>query len=109
MKQVYGIRIKFCGGCNPEIERGSVIKKFKELVASSGKKYRFDFDNDDKYDLLILVNGCQHACLEEDDTINIEAAKYISIKGPMIGLNPVAENDLPKALLIEIEQISLCD
>ncbi len=105
MKQVYGIHIKFCGGCNPEIERGSVIKKFKELVASSELKDQLDFNHENGIDIIVLVNGCHHSCLNEDESTPKDIPNRISIQGEMMDLRSVKEDDLPQLLLQNIKRI----
>ena len=59
------IHLKFCGGCNPEIERGEVAKQVDQLTHAGG----FDValtTRDDNIHLRLLLNGCPQACLEDD-------------------------------------------
>jgi hypothetical protein len=30
------IRVRYCGGCNPEIDRGSLVSRLKEIIEAEG-------------------------------------------------------------------------
>jgi len=96
------IRIKYCGGCNPEIDRPAVVKRLEELFLSSNLKVEFDFNSNRKTDLLILVHGCPHACLEEDNLNSATMTPCFSIQGAMIDYRPVTEEELPLILYEKI-------
>ena len=96
------IRIKYCGGCNPEIDRSDVVKRLAELFLSNNLKVEFDFNSNRNIDLLILVNGCPHACLEEDNLNSATMTPCLSIQGAMIDYRPVTEEELPRVLYEKI-------
>lgn len=96
------IRIKYCGGCNPEIDRRAVVKRLEELFLSNNLKVEFDFNSNRNTDLLILVNGCPHACLEEDNLNSATMTPRFSIQGAMIDYRPVTEEGLPQILYEKI-------
>ncbi len=95
------IHLKYCGGCNPEIDRRAVVKRLEELFLSNNLKVEFDFNSNRNTDLLILVNGCPHACLEEDLNPAIMTPCF-SIQGAMIDYRPVTEEELPHILYEKI-------
>ena len=99
------IRIKYCGGCNPEIDRRAVVKRLEELFLSNNLKVEFDFNSNRNTDLLILVNGCPHACLEEDNLNSATMTPPFSIQGAMIDYRPVTEEGLPQILYEKIVNI----
>jgi len=99
------IRLKYCGGCNPEIDRGAVVKRLEELFLSNDLKTKFDFDCNGNTDFLILVNGCPHACLEEDVLNSAKMTPCLSIQGAMIDYRPVPEERLPHLILERIKVI----
>ena len=103
MNKQYHTNIKFCGGCNPEIDRGRVVRRFKELLDKNPLKEKIIFDNGN--DILIMVNGCPHACLAENKTQMDNFSAVISMRGRMIEFNAAAEDDLPEILLKIIKQI----
>lgn len=101
--KTYKIKIKYCGGCNPEIERGNVVKKFRELVAESPFKNKILFDEGN--DILIKINGCPHACLDEEVELDKHCRHTISVKGKTIDYTLFEEKNLPGALFDKIKEI----
>jgi len=96
------IHLKYCGGCNPEIDRPAVVKRLEELFLSSNLKVKFDFNSNKNTDLLILVNGCPHACLEEDNLNSTTMIPCFSVQGAMIDYRLVTEEELPQILYDKI-------
>jgi uncharacterized metal-binding protein len=56
--------MKFCGGCNPTIERGEVAQQIRDALAD---KVRWVTEEEEK-DFILIINGCPTACA---DTIEI--------------------------------------
>ena len=56
------LAIKFCGGCNPVIERGEVARKSREELA--GARW---VSWEGESDLLVVINGCPRACAEREE------------------------------------------
>lgn len=55
------IGVKFCGGCNPRYDRGSIFNKLKVdlnygnlMLAEEGQEY----------DFLIILGGCTNCCAD---------------------------------------------
>lgn len=90
------VRIQYCGGCNPEIDRGSLVAHLKQLIESFGIKPILC--KDDEADWLILVNGCARACLEEQFPESQIRPRCISVQGSNFDYRPVAENELPRTI-----------
>ena len=59
----YGV--KFCGGCNPTFERGQVFKKIKE--ETSKHIFLESVKEDEIYDGLLVICGCNNCCVDIDD------------------------------------------
>lgn len=51
--------VKFCGGCNPRFERGEVFREFKKDITNIEFTYA---DEDECYDILLVIGGCQSCC-----------------------------------------------
>ncbi len=68
------IGIKYCGGCNPTYERVEMVEKIKFLVGG-----QFDFLPYDREGLdgLLLVQGCERACVLE--SLNPRKIPYLSV------------------------------
>jgi len=93
------IGVKYCGGCNPEIDRMGVVERLEEGLEKRGLKVIFVTDREAKIDLLLLVNGCKHACLEEEYPVSEEGFPVISIRGEMVGNRHVIEEDISEFLI----------
>jgi hypothetical protein len=96
------LRIQFCGGCNPEIDRGLLVKRLKRLIESVGIEPIIC--KDEQADWLILVNGCSRACLEEQFSESQSGSGRLSAQGANFDYRPVEENDLPRAIWDEMRK-----
>jgi hypothetical protein len=68
------LAIKFCGGCNPRIERGTVASRIQE-----GIKNEVDWvSGDEARDLTVIINGCLTACADTGEDRKGGAAFNIS-------------------------------
>lgn len=63
MKKVFKIGVKYCGGCNPHIDRGLLVEKVRERLDEQPVVFT-GFQEED-LDLLFLVSGCGTGCVEE--------------------------------------------
>ncbi len=73
------LAIKFCGGCNPSIERGLVARLIREDLTENV----LWVSPDEEVDLLLVISGCFTACVERKD-LREKAAYCLSISGPRI-------------------------
>ena len=72
------IGVKFCGGCNPNYDRGALY------IRIPGEYPEHDFeiaDETKKYDLLLVICGCERACA---DTSGYRAEKEIRVSADEI-------------------------
>ena len=54
------LAVKFCGGCNPVLEREDLARKVREgLPASEWVSW------EEGSDLVLIINGCPTACAEQ--------------------------------------------
>jgi len=75
------LAIKFCGGCNPCIERGLVARLIREDLAESVRWV----PPDEETDLLLLIGGCLTACVDREE-VKRKAARYLGIFGSTVSL-----------------------
>jgi len=54
------VAVRFCGGCNPEFERGDVARRIQEELAGAVPWV----PRDEEKDFLVVINGCKTACAE---------------------------------------------
>ena len=90
------MRVRYCGGCNPEIDRGSLVSRFKGILQADG--IQAVFCKDGEADWLLLVNGCPRACLEEELPRGAIPRRCISVEGSHLDHRPVIEDELPQAV-----------
>ena len=96
------IGLRYCGGCNPQIDRSKVIRKVKEGLKKIGLKVDFCTDKEIDTDIILLINGCMHACLEEEYLREGDSPQFISIKGEMVESQYVKEEHIPEFLIKKI-------
>ena len=58
------IRIKYCGGCNPDYDRGQLVEKIKKRL---GDSVTWVPSNAKTYDLVLAIQGCETACADLTD------------------------------------------
>ncbi|MCF8026363.1 MAG: hypothetical protein K9K82_12855 [Desulfobacteraceae bacterium] len=92
MSRLALVRIRFCGGCNPEIDRGETAQQVITLLKG---RMNTTFDPDIPADLTLHVCGCAHACLDEEIP-QTDPEPVISIQGFRVNREPVEKPDLAK-------------
>ena len=104
VKRQYNVRVRYCGGCNPEIDRGLLVRQLKAYSRAEGDPVRF-VGHAEQGELLLLINGCPRACLEEDDPGPGEPGKRISVQGARVDLEAVPEEELSEVVWRKIKRI----
>jgi hypothetical protein len=93
------ILLKYCGGCNPVINRAKVVNEIKAglpaEVMLTGK------ETSEKPELGIMMCGCSSACLDRDEIRQL-ADKWIIVSGSKVDLFPVAIEELPAHIIQKI-------
>jgi len=56
--------IKYCGGCNPRYDRVDFVRR---MQAAAGGRIRWTGFEDPACNLLVIVNGCERACIRPAD------------------------------------------
>jgi len=93
------IGLRYCGGCNPQIDRSKVIRKLEEGLKERGMELDFTTNRQSAVDLSLLINGCMHACLEEEYLMEGNSPQFISVKGEMVSSQYVKEEYIPEFLI----------
>ena len=68
------LAVKFCGGCNPEIDRGSVVQRIREELAGEA----LWVSGEEEADFLLIVNGCRTACADTGEIRSGRPAVVVS-------------------------------
>jgi len=61
MGETVRVGLKYCGGCNPEYDRGSLVKHIQESLQS---KVEFVKPERKDVELILAVEGCSTACAD---------------------------------------------
>jgi hypothetical protein len=96
------VGIRYCGGCNPQIDRTGLVERLQEETRKRHLDVAFTTDRDRVADITLLVNGCIHGCLEEEFLQAGKQTSYISVKGEMVGGEYIKETDIPEFLASDI-------
>ena len=75
------LAIKFCGGCNPVIDRGQVARSIRENLSGLVRWVPAE----EETDLLLIICGCLTACADRP-VVTEKAAEHLAIAGPTIVL-----------------------
>ena len=73
------LAVKFCGGCNPAIDRGQLARNIRENLSGLVRWVPADED----MDLLLIISGCLTACADRPE-VTERGAEYLAIAGPTI-------------------------
>ncbi len=93
------IGIKYCGGCNPVIDRENLVQEIKRLLPPE-----FILANNQtnkQWDIGILVCGCLTACADKPDLKNL-ACKWIIVAGNSVDHSSASEKDLAEIVLSKL-------
>jgi dissimilatory sulfite reductase (desulfoviridin) alpha/beta subunit len=84
------VKVKFCGGCNPHIDRGEVYRRIGEHMEGEGVVLTTNEDADAS--LLLVIEGCPTGCTSLDhDSGDLSV---IRIAGESVNAERVEESDL---------------
>ena len=96
MRQVL---LKYCGGCNPDIDRSNIISEVKrglppdtELVSKTTAE---------KAEIGIMMSGCTTTCLERDDIRQL-AKQWIIVSGNNVNYFPIDNDKLAGQIIRKI-------
>lgn len=94
------IGVKYCGGCNPHIDRTKLVREIEKLLPL---EYSFSKDqSSNNWDLGILVCGCLTACVDKPDFKNL-ARRWIIVAGNSIDRNNASEKWLADLVVRKIK------
>jgi hypothetical protein len=98
------LRVAYCGGCNPEIDRGRVVERLCELLKSEGVEVKC-VPVSETPDVVLIVNGCAHACKEAEPELKTAPFPVISVQGKRLCYEDTPEDQLPHVLLKKIRTL----
>lgn len=86
------ISIMFCGGCNPQIDRGKIAAELHKLLSSKGYIVSYNFLDSD---FIVYLSGCSCNCAQRYNPAPISCAV---IAGAAIDNEKVDEKNLVREI-----------
>ena len=88
--------IKFCGGCNPRIDRVSVAEQIKAQLVTWGIDVVY---NNLDADFIIYISGCQVSCASHQ---RVKEQACLIIAGCSVNIKAVAEENLSELAIEKV-------
>jgi hypothetical protein len=93
------IGVKYCGGCNPLIDRAKLVQEIGKLLPP---EYSLTTDQTfNPWDIGIMICGCQTACANRPEVRGL-ARKWIIVAGKSIDLDNIPEEKLAEVVVRKI-------
>jgi hypothetical protein len=95
------IIIKYCGGCNPVINRSQIVNELKQSLPPD-----ISLVNDQtpkKPELGIMMCGCSSACLDREEIRRL-AHEWIVVGGSYVDLFPVNPDQISLRIIQIIQE-----
>ena len=96
------IGIRYCGGCNPQIDRLRVVGDLRGALKERGLKVDLTTDKESPVDMVLLINGCMHGCLEGEYLGSDPDHRPISVRGQMVDDKYIEEESIAEFLIKKI-------
>lgn len=94
------VGVKYCGGCNPFIDRTALVQEIEKLLPPGWKLVTER--QPDQWEKAILVCGCPVACANRPEVKGL-ARQWVLISGPMIDLEMVPEEKMAAVVVRKIQ------
>ncbi|MBI4766135.1 MAG: hypothetical protein HY787_16305 [Deltaproteobacteria bacterium] len=98
------IGLKYCGGCNPVIDRAALVQEVEKLLPAGWKLVTER--QADPWERALLVCGCPVACANRAEVKGL-AGQWVLISGPMVDREMVPEDQMATIILQKIEIIDV--
>lgn len=94
-----GIGVKYCGGCNPVINRARLIQEIGKLLPP---EYVLSAETSSgQWEIGIMVCGCLTACTDKPEVKNI-ARQWIVVAGNSVDLDNLQEKKIAGVVIKKI-------
>ena len=71
------VGLRYCGGCNPCFDRLEVVGRILEAAAG---RIPWSLREEEECSLLLIVNGCDRGCAEEEIRTRVPAPRFLSLR-----------------------------
>ncbi len=93
--------VKYCGGCNCQIDRAAVVREIEQALPSGFRL--MSGPQDAAADAGILVCGCASACAWKPE-LQAQAKRWITIGGKTVDSREMPENAIARAVVAKLTQ-----
>jgi len=94
------IGLRYCGGCNPFIDRSALVQEIKKLLLP---RYKLVTEQTaTPWEKAILVCGCPTACANKP-ALRCLANQWILVAGPTIDFETVPEQSMAELIVRKIQ------
>lgn len=91
------LRIKYCGGCNPIINRSQVVKEAIDLLRKTTEVEIVENDAD----VGLIIAGCEVACVNQSE-FEDQAKKWVIVGGNLVEHRAYPTPQLPEVIVQKI-------
>ena len=96
------IGIKYCGGCNPLIDRAKLVG---EIGKALSPEYSLTTEpSSNPWDTGIMVCGCSSACVDKPEIRKL-ARQWILVAGKSVDLENAPEEKLADIIAVKIKKL----
>ncbi len=96
------IGVKYCGGCNPHIDRSGLVKEIEKLLPPG---CRLTTDRlSDGWEIAIFVCGCPTACADQPAAGSM-SRNWVRVRGSTVDLEPFPEDKIADVVARKIETL----
>lgn len=100
------VGVKFCGGCNPRIDRGRIAKEAAKYLAREGIEVIYSLK---AAQFAVYISGCTANCAAKYNVIDIPS---VVVSGEMINSLAVEEKKIVNEIVMKVrnyfEQLERC-
>ena len=96
------IGVKYCGGCNPRIDRSALVRKIGRLMPSESRLVMES--PSDPWDVGILVCGCPVACADRPEVRRM-AHRWIRVGGETVDSESVPEGGMARFIAGKLKRV----
>jgi hypothetical protein len=96
------IGVKYCGGCNPQIDRSGLVEEIKKSLPP---EFRLSTDRTSHpWETAILVCGCPIACANRPEVRSL-AGNWIRVGGATIDLESAPADGMAEVIIQKIKKL----
>jgi len=96
------IGVKYCGGCNPRIDRSGLVRNIRSLLTPDTRLLAES--HSEPWDTGLLICGCPVACADRPDVRRM-AHRWIRVGGETVDLECVPEDRMARFIAQKLKSL----